>query len=430
MLLPEAQADLRARLQEWCAAHGQVGSVAEAEQLAVEVSRVAGQAVVEATLPQTAGQRSYAGCSRPCGCGGRARFVSYRRRWVGTLYGAVAVERAYYHCRRCGTGQAPWDGAQGLTERLWTAGVKALVAQVAARMSYGETVELLGQLVGLRIEESSCEHLVAEVGARVRAREQAEQEQYLTGLAALTAGEVRARQYVSLDGSHAHLDGAWHEVKTGVVYEGVPGAEGVDVAVRPRYVSAPEPAEQFGERLYVAAAQAGVEQAREVIVVGDGAEWIWNLAAHHYPQATQIVDYWHACQHLYALAERQYGESSVRGRRWAQQQCRRLRRDGPAPVRRALRRLRPATPEAAEALRVERGYFTKHAARMQYPQFRRRGLMIGSGLAEAGCKVVVGHRLKQAGMRWTRRGADHILALRCLVLNRDYDRLAQCARAA
>jgi len=430
MLRPEAEQDLRARLQEWCAVHGQVTSVEAAEQLAGEVSRVAGQVVVEATLPQTAGRRSYAGSRRPCGCGGRARFVSYRRRGVGTLCGVVEVERAYYHCARCGTGQVPWDEAQGLTGRLWTPGLKALVAQVAARLSYGETVELLGQLLGLAIEESSCEYVVAEVGARVRAREQEEQEAYLTGSATTVAGEAPGRLYVSLDGSHAHLDGAWHEVKTGVVYAGVPGPQGVDGAVQPRYVSAPEPAEQFGERLYVAAAQAGVEQAAEVVVVADGAEWIWNLAAHHYPQATQIVDYWHACQHLYALAAQQYGEQSVRGRRWAQQQCRRLRRDGPAPVRRALRRLRPATAEAAEALRVERGYFTKHAARMQYPQFRRRGLMIGSGLAEAGCKVVVGQRLKQAGMRWTRRGADHILALRCLVLNRDYDRLAQCARAA
>jgi len=324
----------------------------------------------------------------------------------------------------------PWDGAQGLTARLWTPGVKGLVAQVAARVSYGETVELLSQTMGLVLEESSCELVVAEVGARLRAREQAEQEAYVTGPAATVAGEVPGRLYVSLDGSHAHIDGAWHEVKTGVVYRGVRGAEGLDEALGPRYVSAPEPAERFGERLYVAAAQAGVEQAGEVIVAGDGAEWIWNVAQHHYPQATQIVDYWHACQHLYALAERQYGEPSVRGRRWAQEQCRRLRRDGPPPLLRALRRLRPPTPEAAEALRLERGYFTKHAPRMQYPQFRQRGLMIGSGPVEAGCKVVVGHRLKRAGMRWTRHGADHILALRCLVLNRDYDRLAQCARAA
>jgi hypothetical protein len=92
--------------------------------------------------------------------------------------------------------------------------------------------------------------------------------------------------------------------------------------------------------------------------------------------------------------------------------------------------MKPRSPEAAEKLRTERGYFAENAARMRYPAFRQRRLMIGSGIAEAACKVVVGQRLKQAGMRWKHPGADHILALRCLVLNHQHDDIRLYAKAA
>ena len=95
-----------------------------------------------------------------------------------------------------------------------------------------------------------------------------------------------------------------------------------------------------------------------------------------------------------------------------------------------MRRIKATTPEAAEVIRTETGYFTRHRKRMQYPKFRARGMMIGSGPVEAACKVVVGHRLKRAGMRWTRSGADAVLAIRCALLNGDYDRLNKAARAA
>jgi hypothetical protein len=204
----------------------------------------------------------------------------------------------------------------------------------------------------------------------------------------------------------------------------------VDTSGPKRYVSAQEPAEAFTARLYVEALQAGVHRAEEVVVLGDGAEWIWNHAAVHYPGATEIVDYWHACQHIHDLAKAQYGEGSPQGQRWAREHCTRLYEDGPAHYRRALRRMKPRSPEAAEKLRTELRYFTVNAERMRYPQFRARRLMIGSGIAEAACKVVVGQRLKQAGMRWKHAGADHVLAVRCLVLNNQHHNIRYYAKAA
>lgn len=422
--------DLVAAVREWAQLRARAETLEEAEDLAQEVSRAVGQAVVEELVGRLDERQSYAGSSVACPCGRRARFMGYRSRMVATLCGEVRVSRSYYHCRHCHRGQVSWDAAQGLNERLWSAGVKALVAEVAARVPYQETTTLLDRVLGLRLEESSAEVIVAEVGDRVRAAEASAMGLIESGESLPSEAPAPLRLYVAMDGSHAHVDGAWHEVKTGVVYAGIPGAQGRDTSGPKRYVSAQESADRFGVRLYAMASSCGVGEAREVVVIGDWAEWIWHLADHHYPEATHIVDYWHACQHIHAVAKSHYGDTSPAAARWAREHCGRLKNEGPGPLLRALGRWRPKSSDDAEAIRATRRYFSHNAARMDYPALLSRGLMIGSGPAEAACKVVVESRLKGAGMRWRSAGADAILALRCLVLNRQYDQIAQCARAA
>jgi len=430
MLSREQREDLQRLLSQWCAAHVAVATVAEAEAVAEQVAQAAGAAVVEALIPTVAGRASYEGSRRACRCGGKAKFVGYRARGVGTLYGVVPVSRAYYHCKQCHRGHLPWDEAQGLDARLWTPRVKSLVTQVAARLSFQETVDLLAETLGFAIEDSSADELVREVGGRLRAAQTALMRQYEQGALALQGAMAPRRLYIGMDGTSAHIADHWHEVKVGLTYRGEPGADGIDVARELRYVAAQEASVDFGARLYLLAAQAGVEQAGETVVVGDGAEWIWNLARHHYPNGRQIVDYWHACEHVHALGRSYYGEGSPQGRRWAQEHCRALRDKGPDKLLRALARMRPRTPEQAERVRTERGYFRRNRHRMQYRQFRAIGLMIGSGPVEAGCKVVVGQRLKRAGMRWSEAGADAVLAARAAVLSGQSHLIAEAARAA
>ena len=425
-----AAQDLLGQVREWCQEHLRVESVEEAEQMALALSRQVAEVIVSEGVRQTAGEASYEGCSVACGCGRRARFKGYRPRWIVTLAGSARVERAYYYCRQCHSGQAPWDQRQGLSQRQWTAGVKALVAHFAGYLTYGETVELLELSTGLRVQEYSAEQIVQEVGQQLRAQAAREQAAVLAGEVVAGAGPAPGRLYIGLDGTQAHIDGSWHEVKMGVIYEGVPGEEGVDEARDCQYVAAQEPAESFGERTYAAAVRRGEPQAGERVVIGDGADWIWNLAAYHYPGATEIVDYWHACEHIWGLRQALYPLESRAGDRWAREHCQRLYAHGPADLLRALKRMRPCRAEQAEAIRVEEGYFRKHRQRMQYPQFRARGLMVGSGPVEAGCKVVVGQRLKRAGMRWCRGGADAVLAVRCALLNKQAGQLQQAARAA
>ena len=426
----EQMQDLLDSLRAWCKEHLSVDSVQEAEEAAVAIGRQVAQVFVEEGAQQISHRASYEGSSIACSCGRRAKFIDYRPKCLTTLGGSVEVLRSYYYCSSCKTGHTPWDARQGVTGLQWTPGVKALAGQFIGRVTYAEMCELVELTTGLHMVESCAEKVSYELGPKLREQEGQQIAAVFDGEVLPLVAQAPRRAYVAVDGTHAHIDGQWHEVKAGVIYSGEPDAEGIDQATDSYYVAAQETAEQFAERMYAAAVFQGVEQAQEQVVIGDGAEWIWNLAAHHFPEATQIVDYWHACEHIWTLRRALYAQDNAAGDRWAHEHCRKLRETGPDSLLRALKRMKDLTPETAELVRTQMGYFTRHRKRMAYPQFRARGMMIGSGPVEAACKVVVGHRMKRAGMRWTRSGADAVLAIRCALLNGDYDRLNKAARAA
>ncbi len=154
------------------------------------------------------------------------------------------------------------------------------------------------------------------------------------------------------------------------------------------------------------------------MVIGDGAEWIWNLVAEHFPEAIQIVDLYHARQHLWEVARQLYPHEEVKQKAWMRVHQKRLLDKGKIEkLVGVLRSIVTANPQMAEKICTEADYFERNAERMRYPKFRRQHLFIGSGVIEAGCKTVIGSRLKQSGMFWTVRGANAILALRCTHLN-------------
>ena len=426
----QSRADLQSRIREWVDQQPSAGDVTELEEFALEVSQCVGQAVVEHGLSRVDPTMGYRKSSLPCDCGRKARFVNYRERTIGTIYGPVAIQRAYYHCKHCRRGHVPWDREQGISTLMWSPMAKCLVAETIGRLTYGEGVSLLERLLGFCIEESGSERVMDEVGGRLRGEDAELMQSYDVEQILPLVQDAPQRLYVSMDGTSAHIDGAFHEVKTGVVYEGLTGTDGIDKAGNMRYVAAQEPAEKFGHRLYVAAAQSGVAQASTVVVIGDGAEWIWNLSAHHYPGAIEIVDYWHACEHIHALAKDYYGEGDLNGKRWATDHCRWLKQRGPGTLLGAVKRMQPKTDAQREAVARETRYFTNNHQRMQYPRYRAAGLMIGSGPVEAGCKTVVGARLKRSGMRWSGRGADAVLAVRCALLSGEQNRVLRVAKAA
>ena len=195
-----------------------------------------------------------------------------------------------------------------------------------------------------------------------------------------------------MEGQPAHT----REVKLGCVFT----QTGVDEEGRPvrdedstSYVAAIETAEAFGLRLYNEAWRRGWSRAQKKVVLGDGAVWIWNLAEQHFPSAIQIVDLLHARQHLWELSAKLFPQDEKLRKQW---------------MGRCLNRL-----EQGKIVTNEAEYFARNAGRMRYPAFREQGLFVGSGVVEAGCKTVIGARLKRSGSFWTVDGANAIIALRC-----------------
>jgi hypothetical protein len=183
------------------------------------------------------------------------------------------------------------------------------------------------------------------------------------------------------------------------------------------YVGAIETAAEFGWRIYGEAERRGLRRAAQVIFIGDGAPWVWGLAAEHFPGAIEIVDLYHAREHLAALSKLVYGVGSQKARQWTTARLAQLDAGKIESLLLSLRRLWPTAPQTQEAVRQTISYFENNRERMRYAQFRRQGLFVGSGVIEAGCKTIVGQRLKQSGMRWSLRGANAIIALRCAQLS-------------
>jgi hypothetical protein len=188
------------------------------------------------------------------------------------------------------------------------------------------------------------------------------------------------------------------------------------------YTGAIETAEAFGKRIYLEAWNRGWTRAEKKVVMGDGAEWIWNLAEPYFPGAIQIVDLYHARQHLWELARKLHPNDEVSRKAWIKTYQRKLLDKGKIEkLVASLRAVHSVNPEVADRIRTEADYFERNAERMRYPKFRRQHLFVGSGVIEAGCKTVIGSRLKQSGMFWTLRGANAIIALRCSYLNNRFE---------
>ena len=371
----------------------------------------------------------------PCRCGHTARYLDLREKTLTTVLGQARLRRPYYLCARCGEGQFPVDVELDVKETTKSPGVRRMLAAVGQEMPFDRGRQQMELLADLEITAKEVERTAETIGADIAAGE-AEQIQRAMQLdLPVLVGEPIAIQYVLMDGTGVPVVKAetvgraskaegqpahTREAKLGCVFtqtdwdpEGYPIRDSDSTT----YVGAIETATEFGKRIYLEASRRGWSRAHKKVVLGDGAEWIWNIAEEHFPGAIQILDLYHARQHLWDLARTLHPHEETQQKRWAMRQQDKLDNGQIEKLVRSLRSIEPATPELAEKIRTEADFFQKHAERMRYPDFRRQHLFVGSGVIEAGCKTVIGSRLKQSGMFWTVRGANAILALRCCLLN-------------
>jgi hypothetical protein len=374
------------------------------EKLVRDGSHRLGAGILEAAL--RAMGNGYEHSVLACGCGGSLQYVSDRERRVVTLLGDVRLRRAYYRCPRCRATRIPLDERLRIAATDFSPGVQQAVARLGAHRPFAHGRELLGELTGLWISQRS-HRLISERLGRAAPSQQ-------TPLVAVS--QPVENLYLLADGTMAPTRQGWREVKVGVAFTGRAGPDGKPRRQDTGYFADLLHAEEFGRRWYALAERLGRDHAKRLVVLGDGAAWIWNLADLHFPGAVQIVDWYHALERLWGVAHLVWGEEDPAAKRWMKPVRKHLRNGHIERLLTRLKELPARSQDAKAAAREAAGYFLRNAERMRYRRFRRQGLFIGSGVVEAGCKHIVGQRLKGSGMRWSLDGLRSILSLRLAVL--------------
>ena len=367
-----------------------------------------------------------------CPCGQRMSSRGRRAKNLLTTLGPVPFKRSFYRCEECHQSRFPDDEQMDIVQTTYSPGVRRLMARAGSQTQFHQAAEDLLCYAGLKIEPREIERVAEEVGREVEAWLGEEQQQTLHTPVPLASISGRsAKFYISFDGTGIpvrknELQGRrgkqpegsarTREAKLGCVFTQV----GLDKEGYPQrdpdsttYVGAIESSTLFGWRIYAEALRRGLAQAKEVVVLTDGARYNRTIALTHFPEAIHIVDLFHAYEHLNILAQILWGPEAKAPKSWrdlleAGEISRLLRKAGQQPT---------ASAKSKQVLLKELGYFENNAPQMRYADYRAKQYFVGSGVVEAGCRTVIGQRLKQSGMRWSVRGANAIIALRCCIMS-------------
>jgi hypothetical protein len=413
-------------------------------------------AVSGALADEAAAQRAEA---RPICCGHPmrrhdARAVTWQT-WVGRVH--VTVDR--YRCRQCGAERRPLLDILGVEPGRLSGWLARHLALLGSVVPYALAAELAAPLLGVRTHAMMVWRAVQRLGAAAQAHTDALSTYHAAPASvAPVAAAPPPTVVVAVDGCVIGTQGrstrrrrptkttplpplppvpdeTFREVKTAVLLQPTDRVALPDRAalVRRVVVTGLTDADGLFRQVSAALRERGWLSPQTVIViVGDGAEWIWHRAT-LFAHRCEILDFWHAMEYAWTYARLQFGEGSRRAELWTGRLAADLKAGHVHDVIARLQTLHPRAPDAAAAREAVVRYYTTHAHRMRYDDYLRCGYGIGSGAVESAHKQVVHARLRQAGMRWSVRGAQHLLALRALLLNGTWaqtDQLRLARRAA
>lgn len=366
-------------------------------------------------------------------CGHRMESRGQRGKKLLTILGPVWYRRTRLECPVCKRALYPGDEQLDIVGTTRSPGMRRMMARVGSKSTFKEGRDDLKVLAGVTVSAKDVERVAEAVGADMEVWSRRERQRWIAYRPTRRVVPTIPVLYIEADGTGVPMvpeeltgrrgkqpDGSarTREAKLGCVFtqmtrdrEGRPVRDPDSTS----FVGAIETAEEFGPRVYAEAVRRGLYEAKRVILLGDAAEWVKQLQVMHFPQATYITDLYHAREHVAELCHDLFvGQDKRivhhRIRWWADLDAGRVEKI----IAQAERSLPDDGPRCQKARR-QIAYLDKNKEHMRYAEFRRQGLFVGSGVVEAGCKSVIGLRLKQSGMEWSVRGANAVITLRCML---------------
>ena len=356
------------------------------------------------------------------------RFHSHQTRKVSTVLGPINLRRPYY--RGPQGGRYPLDEAMGLHDQYTPAVVQLMCWAGAMNSSFELASETLARFAGLTIPGRQVQRVVNAFGQQASTwmhNRQSELPQapveVLNIQTDMTGIPARPEELQDIKGKQPDGSAKTRQIKLGCVFTQSRDAQGHPQRdpFSSTYLAAFCDRTDFAPLLWSEALKRGYATARKTVFIGDGAEWIWNLVNDRFKDAVQIVDFYHACEHLHALCQAMEPDE-LRAKTLFRSWRKRMKNNGlPRILQETALRLASLSATAREAVEAEMPYFQTNATRMTYRTFRRQGYFIGSGAIEGACRHIVAQRTKLSGMRWLCSGAENVLAFRCLIKSNLFD---------
>jgi hypothetical protein len=404
------------------------------EQVTRQVLQEVGRQTVAAVVKAEAERYPASELSCPH-CGSMMSYVRQRTAQLRTLLGCVAVKRAYYLCSACHRGSCPLDQRLGLRPNALSAELERLAAMTGVQLPFEKGRDLFEALTLVSLSDQTMDKATQAYGAKVVADETAWRTVAYDQAALQQRKRTERRPlrlYGALDATKVHTHGQddhpWRDLKVGAWFEArgrppsQPDGQWRIQAENIHYYADICSAAEFGHLLWTTGVQHNAQLAQELVILGDGADWIWMLVAEHFPHAVQILDWFHASEYLMPVAKAAFA-TPVAQQQWLQQTKQALW-DGAldAVIDACLDLVR--TEDSSDPAFVAARYFDQNRSRMDYPTYRQQGYQIGSGTIESAAKQIGLLRMKVAGAIWNVPSARLVAKARAAYLSHRWDELA------
>lgn len=341
--------------------------------------------------------------------------------------------RSMFQCPRCDKTRYPGDEELDVVGTSRTPGLRRIMARMGSKATFKEARNDIKELAGVTVSAKDVERVAESIGEDMHQWMEREHNHLRWNPPDVGIPKTIETMYIEADGTGVPMipealegrkgkqsDGSakTREAKLGCVFtqtilndKGRPVRDPASTS----FVGRIEEAQQFAQRLYAEAVRRGLYEAKRVVFLSDGAQWLRNLRQLHFPQAIHIIDLYHAKEHIADIAKFIFHKNPLNAILYRERWWDWLEDGDVESILDQVRQSLPRNPLYKKEIEREIGYFETNKERMRYGDFYEQGLFLGSGVIEAGCKSVIGQRMKQSGMEWSLRGANAILALRCVV---------------